>query len=104
MSAYKDALHVSSAEQGPRLQLAAEMLAEGRAVVVLDGGLALRPDSGRILCEVISSGSVAPQAQVQTAKRLLQASTLGRLVDIKHCQWLLVEDYGTGSAELWRES
>jgi hypothetical protein len=84
--------------------LAAEILAEGRAVVVLDGCLALRADSGRILCEVISSESVAPQVQVQTAKRLLQASTLGPLVDIKRCQWLLVEDYGTGTAELWRES
>ena len=63
MSAYKDALHSSSAEQGPRLQLAAEVLAEGSAVVVLDGTIALRPDSDKILCEVTSSGSIAPQAQ-----------------------------------------
>ena len=34
MSAYKNALHLSSVEQGPRLQLAAELLAEGRAVAM----------------------------------------------------------------------
>ena len=104
MSAYKHALHLSSAEQGPRLQLAAEVLAERRAVVVLDDALALRPDSDKILCEVISSGSVAHQAQVEAAKRLLQESTLGRMMDRERCQWLVVEDYGTGTVELWRES
>jgi hypothetical protein len=104
MSAYKNALHLFSAEQGPRLQLAAEMLAEKRAVVVLDGALALRPDSGKILCEVISSGSIAPQTQAEEAKRLLRASTFGSFVDWDRCQWLVVEDYGTGTVELWRES
>ena len=104
MSAYKHALHLSSTERGPRLQLAAELLAEGREVVVLDGVLALRPESDKILCEVISAGSVPPQTQVESAKRLLQASTLGGLVDSQRCRWLVVEDYGTGTIELWRES
>ena len=77
MSVYKDALHVSSSEIGPRLQLASELLAGRGAVVVLDGLLALRPARDEILCEVISSGSLTPQAQVQNAKRLLEASSLG---------------------------
>ena len=104
MSAYKHALHLSSTERGPRLQLAAELLAEGRVVVVLDDALALRPDSDKILCEVISSGSAAHQTQVESAKRLLHASTLGSLVNSQRCRWLVVEDYGTGTVELWRES
>jgi hypothetical protein len=59
MSAYKHALHLSSTERGPKLQLATELLAEGKEVVVLDGTLALRPEADKILCEVISAGSVA---------------------------------------------
>ena len=104
MSAYKHALHLSSTERGPRLQLAGELLAEGREVVVLDDVLALRPESEKILCEVIAVGSVAHQAQVESAKRLLNASTLGSFVDSQRCRWLVVEDYGTGTMELWRES
>ena len=72
--------------------------------MVLDGALALRPDSDKILCEVISSGSIAPQTQAVRAKRLLQVSTFGGFVDRDRCQWLVVEDYGTGTVELWRES
>ena len=84
--------------------MAAELVAEGRAVVVLDGIIALCPGSDNILCEVISSGNIAPQAQAESAKRLLRASTLGGLVDTRRCQWLVVEDYGMGTVELWRES
>ena len=104
MSAFKDALHLTSVEQGRRLQLAAELLADGRAVVVLDNTIALRPGADKILCEVISAGSVAPETQVENGKRLLQASTLGDLVDTRRCEWLVVEDYGMGTVELWRES
>jgi len=104
MSAYKDALHISSAERGARLQLAVTLLAGQGPVVVLDDLLALRPDRDAILCEVIASGSLAPQAQVQNAKRLLQFSTLGGSIEGRQCHWLLVEDYGTGTVERWRES
>jgi hypothetical protein len=86
------------------LQFAAEVLAEGREVVVLDDALALRPASDRILCEVISSGSAAHQTQVESAKQLLHAFTLGSFVDSQRCRWFVVEDYGTGTMELWRES
>ena len=104
MSAYKDALHLSSAEQGPRLQLAEEVLARGDAVVVLDGALALRPQSDEILCEVISSRSNAPVVQVEQARQLLRDSTLGDVASKRKCRWLVVEDYGTGTVEVWRES
>jgi hypothetical protein len=103
MSAYKDALHLTSADQGPRLALAAEILAEGSGVVVLDGVLALRYASDKIQCEVISSGATPPDIQVEAAKRLLQMATLRRVVDSDKCEWLLVDDYGTGTVELWRE-
>ena len=104
MSAYKDALRVSSAEQGPRLKLAAELLAGGSSVVLVDGTLALRPHSDGIICEVISCGAIAPEIQAQRAKQRLEASTLRSALDTEKCQWLVVEDYGTGTVELWRES
>ena len=83
---------------------AAELLAERKAVVVLDNTLALRPDAHRILCEVIASDGIAPEEQVEMAKRLLQASTLGSVVSQDRHQWIVVRDYGTGTVELWRES
>ena len=104
MSAYRDALHISSAENGARLQLAIELLASHGSVVVLDELLALRPDRDTILCEVIASGNLAPQAQVQNAKRLLESSPLGSSIRGKRCNWLVVEDYGTGTVERWCES
>jgi hypothetical protein len=105
MSAYRDAFHISSAEQGARLRLAAQILAEGAVVVVLDHALALRPVSEQtILCEVISAGSTAPQNQVEKAKHLLEVSTLSGFVDTGRCKWLVVKDYGEGTLELWRES
>lgn len=104
MSAYKDALHLSSAEVGPRLQLASALLASRQSVVVLEGRLALRPELNEILCEVISFGNDAPEIQVQSAKRLLQKSTLGGTIPNRKCRWLVVEDYGMGTTELWRES
>ena len=67
MSAYKDALRLSSTERGARLTAAAELLAERKAVVVLDNTLALRPDAHRILCEVIASDGIAPEEQVEMA-------------------------------------
>ena len=104
MSAYKDSLRLSSTECGARLAAAAELLAERKAVVVLDNTLALRPDADRILCEVIASDGIPPEEQVEAAKRLLQASTLGSMINQERHQWIVVHDYGTGTVELWRES
>ena len=104
MSAYKDALHLSSAEEGLRLKLAEELLTRGQAVVVLDGVLALHSQSDEVLCEVISSGSNTPEVQVERGRRLLRASTLGSALGRRKCRWLVVEDYGSGTVELWRES
>ena len=104
MSAYKDALTISSAEVGSRLQLACDLLTSGEAVVLLDGRLALRPERGFINCEVISSGSDAPDIQVREAKYLFRQSTLAGSISITSFRWLLVEDCGMGIVALWHES
>jgi hypothetical protein len=105
MSAYKGDLHIRSDESGGRLALARELLATGQGVVVLDGILALRPDGGGILCEVIADGSESDFAsEVAGAQDLLARSTLDLHAISRKLQWLVVDDYGTGTRELWRAS
>ena len=106
MSAYRNALHIKSDVSGDRLTLAKELLSTGQGVVVIDGALALRANGNEILCEVISGGQGADlSSEVADAKNLLLRSTISLLttpgLDL---QWNLVEDYGTGTQELWRAS
>ena len=105
MSAYKDALHIKSDESGGRLALAQELLATGQGVVVLAGEVALRPSGRELLCEVIADGSETDFAsEVASARELLARSTLGLSVATRNLQWFVVDDYGTGTQELWRAS
>jgi hypothetical protein len=105
--AYKDALHIELEEVGSRLSLASELLADRRAVVLLGDRLALRSLPDHVLCEVITQipeASRSPQAhkaEVESARRMLEASTLGSALKGRKLQWLVVEDYGTGTTELW---
>ena len=107
MSAYKDALHIEPGESGSRLQLARELLSSGKAVVLLGERLALRPMASRILCEVItqlptqSREPAAHLSEVESAKQMLNASTIASAVNSKKLEWLVVDDYGTGTVELW---
>ena len=107
MSAYKDALHITPKEAGSRLSLATELLSGCKAVVLVADRLALRPMPDRILCEVITQvpeaarDPSAHQSEVESAKRMLQASTIGSLLEGQRLEWLVVDDYGTGTTELW---
>jgi hypothetical protein len=98
MSAYKDALHITVRESAARVALASELLASGTGVVVLDNLLALRPEAGRIICEVIANGIASSKyaAAVEAAQALLKRSTLFKSVAGKALTWLVVDDYGMG--------
>jgi hypothetical protein len=101
MSAYKDALHITSDESGSRLALAQDLLGTGQGVVVLDGFLALRPTPEGLLAEVISDGaSRDPAALVGAARSLLDQATL--VLHVQPYAFLVVDDYGTGTSEIWR--
>ena len=101
MSAYKDALHISSKESGSRLALARDLLSSGQGVVVLDGFLALRPTPEGLLAEVISYGSSPePVALVDAARVLLEQATL--VLPAQPYATLIVNDYGPGTMEVWR--
>ena len=105
MSAYKGDLHIKSDERGLRLALAQELLATRQGVVVLDSLLALRPFDGGIICEVIARRSKDDFAsQAALAQDLLVNSTLRLPPTARNLHWIVVDDYGTGTQELWRAS
>ena len=107
MSAYKNDLHIRANESGRRAQLAAELVLSGHGVVVIEDALALRPNDGELLCEVISRSSLdvaSYKAVVENAKALLASSSLAAVTSSKKLSWLVVEDYGTGTLELWHAS
>jgi hypothetical protein len=110
MSAYKDALALEPGASDERVALAADVLADGAGVVLFEGFLALRPTGRELLCEVVdpmpSTHRCANEYEVlvENARRALEASKLrARLPDLPR-KWLVVEDYGTGTIELWRAS
>jgi hypothetical protein len=107
ISAYKHALVVDDTSSEQRLALAAEVLDRCKGVVMLDGVVALRPTPDAILCEVIdpmpTSHRCAEEFKVlvENAGRMLAGSKLASRLPRRPLQWLVVEDNGTGTAELW---
>ena len=107
MSAYKHALVVDDASSEQRLALAAAVLDRCEGVVMLDGVVALRPTPSAILCEVIDPTPTAHRCAeefkvlVENAGRGLAKSKLGRRLPPRPLRWLVVEDCGTGTVELW---
>ncbi len=107
MSAYRDALWINADSSDQRLQQAAEILATGAGVVMFDATVALRPTPSCLLCEVVDP---APSSRccehefevlVENARRTLDSSRLGKRLPNVPRKWLVVEDYGTGTMELW---
>ena len=108
MSAYRDALSIDADSSTQRLDLAAEVLATGAGVVMLNNTVALRPTPTCLLCEVVDPAPSSRRCEnefevlVENAQRMLDSSRLReRLPNIPR-KWLVVEDYGTGALELWR--
>jgi hypothetical protein len=107
MSAYRDALFVDANSSDECLDLATEILVTGAGVVLFDEAIALSPTPTCLICEVIDPAPASRRCEneyevlVENAQRMLDSSRLGkRLPDIPR-KWLVVEDCGTGSVELW---
>jgi hypothetical protein len=107
MSAYKHALVIDDASSEQRLAFAAEVLERCEGIVMLDGVVALRPTPGAILCEVIDPMPTAHRCAeefkvlVENAGRTFARSKLASRLPRRPLQWLVVEDDGTGTVELW---
>ena len=108
MSAYKHALIVDDTSSEQRLALAAELLDRCNGIVLLDGTLALRPTPEATLCEVIDPMPTAHRCAeefkvlVENAGRVLARSKLASLLPDRPLRWLVVEDHGTDTVELWQ--
>lgn len=108
MSAYKEVLVIEPGASDARLSLARAWLAGGSGVVMLGDDLALRSTGDELICEVVDLTPSAHrcaneyEVMVENAQRALHASGLDHVLPRLPCKWLVVEDCGTGVAELWR--
>jgi len=107
MSAYKHAFVVDETSSEQRLAFAAKILDRCEGVVKLNGVIALRATPSVILCEVIDPTPTAHRCAeefkvlVENADRMLARSMLASRLPPRPLHWLVVEDAGTGTVELW---
>ena len=74
---------------------------------MLENRLALRRMKEYVLCEVITQ--LQPHEhqeeklaeEINQAKDLLKNSTIQNLVKEYKLKWLVIEDYGSGSVQIW---
>jgi hypothetical protein len=108
MSTHKGAVAVELADSDDRLAFAAQALADGQSVVLLEGMLILRPAPGELRCEVVDPAPSARRCAneyevlVENAQRALEASTLAPLLPNLRRTWFVVGDNASGETELWR--
>lgn len=75
--------------------------------MLVDQRLALRPTEDALLCEVItrlpeaSRSDSAMREEVKAAQELLASSTLADVVKRSSLKWLVVDDYGNGTIQVW---
>jgi hypothetical protein len=107
MSAYRDALAVTSESSDECLALAAEILTSGTGVVMFEEVIALRRSRTQLICEVVDPMSAGRRCEnefevlIENAQRKLEASRLRKFVPDLPRKWVVVEDFGTHPVELW---
>jgi hypothetical protein len=107
MSAYRDALVVDHNSSEQQLALAAALLDRCEGLVLFDGVVALRPTPRAIICEVIDPTPNAHRCAeefkvlVENATLRLASSQLSKQLPNRPLEWLVVDDYGSGTVELW---
>ena len=108
MSAYRDALTIEPDASRERVELAAEILSAGIGVVVLENSLALRRSGAALICEVLDPAplehrcAMEHEVLLENARRTLEASPLRCRLAEMPCEWLIVEEFGSGTIEGWR--
>jgi hypothetical protein len=110
MSAYRHALAIDADSPAERLTLAAQRLREREGVVLLDGVIALRLTRHELVCEVVDPEPSAHRCAleyevlVENARRVLESSRLHDLLPELPRAWVVVEDTGASTVEVWRPS
>lgn len=104
----RGALAVEATSPEPILVAAAQKLADGRGVVVLEGTLVLRSMGTLLLCDVIDPMPSTRKCEnefgvlVENAQRTLDGSRLRAHLPDRPLRWRVVEVRGTDLVELWR--
>ena len=107
MSAYKDAFGLYFDSPRERISTAAAFLRDATTTVIVEGWVALRPTNGDgVLVEVIdradsSGGAVHYEDLIAQARSLLENPLFACLVNGMQLDWLVVQDYGTGTVQVW---
>lgn len=87
---------------------AANALARGESVTLLDGALILRAARGELRCAVVDPEPGARRCEneyevlVENAQRALAASKLATLLPNLRRTWFVVGEAGGATTELWR--
>ena len=104
---YEDALVIDDASSEQSLEQARALLERSEGMVILDGRIALRPGPDAMHCEVIDPEPESHRCaeefkvMVENASRRLAASKLASRLPRRPIRWLVVEDRGTETVELW---
>jgi hypothetical protein len=107
MSDYEDALVVDEGSSEQRLSRAAQALERCDRIVMLRRVVALRPTAAEVLCEVIDPMPTAHRCSeefkvlVENAARDLARSRLASRLPARPLRWLVVDDHGDGTVQLW---
>ena len=104
----REPLAVEANSPEPILAAAAERLADGRGVVVLEGTLILRSVGTLLLCDVVDPMPATRKCEnefgvlVENAQRTLDGSRLRAHLPNRPLRWRVVEVRGADLVELWR--
>jgi hypothetical protein len=104
----REPLTVGATSPEPVLAAAAERLADGGGVVVLEGTLILRSVGTLLLCDVIDPMPATRKCEnefgvlVENARRTLEGSRLRVHLPDRPLRWRVVEVHGADLVELWR--
>jgi hypothetical protein len=107
MRAYSNALHIEPGADEKRIALARDIVAKRLGVVLISDVLAIRAEPSGVLCEVIDPYHGAHgtpkryEALIANAEATLEASPLAETVAREQLKWLVVDDYGMGTRQLW---
>jgi hypothetical protein len=107
MSASRRTLMIDETSSQERLLLAAELLDRCEADVVLNGAIAIHCTADAVLCEVMDPTPGAHRCAeefkvlVENAARDLAQSKLAPLLPNRPLRWVVVDDHGTGTVQLW---
>ena len=103
-----DTLVIDNSSSDQQLALAQELLESCRGPVALEGVATLWPSPAHIECAVADPAPGAARCEeeykvlVENAARALRSSKLGARLPDRPLRWLVVDDGGVGSVELWR--